>query len=204
MTNDRGNPRVARGSGPNRQRGAQAVDFALTFFSFIVILVGLVELIRALWMWNLLGEATRRAARVAAVCDINSPAIYRAATDLPGLGLQAGNIALTYRYCVPSAPMSTSCDGFNEVAFSSGQPPAADQQAAIHDSPQIFVRVGIRDYAPSFMLLFPWEDRDDGGRGLLRPPETFLRRFETTLPAESLGWNPEGGADGRGAFASCP
>jgi hypothetical protein len=155
-------------------------------------------------MWNLLGEATRRAVRVAAVCDINSPAIYRAATDLPGLGLQAQNIALTYRYCLASAPMGTTCTSFTEVAFGPGDQPAADQQAAIHGSPQIFVRVGIKDYEPSFILLFPWEEREDGGRGLLRPTEEFLQRFETTLPAESLGWNPEGGVDGRGAFAACP
>lgn len=197
----RGN--ASNGSSPRAQRGAQAVDFAFTFLTFIVILVGLVELIRALWMWTLLGEATRRAARIAAVCDVNDPAIYRAATELPGLGLAAANVAVSYRYCVAASPMSTACDSFQTVPLSWGQIPTADTKEQIQRSAQVFIRVGIKDFSPSFLT--PWKGSDAQARSLLTPSQAFLDRyFETVLPAESLGWNPTGGSDQRGAFGPCP
>jgi len=177
----------------------------MTFSTFIVILVGLVELIRALWMWTLLGEATRRAARVAVVCDINDPAIYRTATELPGVRLTPANLAVSYHYCVADAPMSTRCDQFRMASWHWDEAPSADQTAEIRGSPQIFVQVGIKDFKPLFAFLFPWDTRDDQGRAILTPTDDFLRRyFLTSLPAESLGWNPAGGADQRGAFQPCP
>jgi len=186
-----------------RQRGAQTVELALTFFTFIVILVGIVELIRALWMWTVLGEATRRGARVAAVCDINDPAIYRAATAIP-IGLTPANVTVAYRYLHSSDPMIPPA-AFTTVAYGFGSAPSSEEVATIRAASKVFVRVGITNFNPPFAFLFPWEDRDETGRAALTPTAGFLARyFDTTMPAESLGWNPAGGGDRRGAFGACP
>jgi hypothetical protein len=185
------------------QRGAQTVEIALTFFAFIVILVGIVELIRALWMWTILGEATRRGARVAAVCDINDDAIYREVTAFP-IGLTPDNVTVQYDYAYAPDPM-TSPSGFTSVFYGAGNGPSAQSVAEIRAATQVFVRVGITNFNPPFAFLFPWGTRDAGEPAILTPSEGYIARyFATTLPAESLGWNPSGGSDQRGAFQPCP
>ncbi|WP_028997832.1 TadE/TadG family type IV pilus assembly protein [Azohydromonas australica] len=51
-----------------RQRGAMAVDFALTVSVLLMALIGAMEVGRLLWTWNAAAEATRLGARLAAVC----------------------------------------------------------------------------------------------------------------------------------------
>ena len=55
-----------------RQRGAMAVEFALTVGVFFVVVFMVVELARALYLWNTLQEVTRRAAYEAAVTDFRN------------------------------------------------------------------------------------------------------------------------------------
>ena len=59
------------------ERGAAAIEFALVsaFGGFLLLLVGIMELSRVLFYLNTAAEATRLGARVAVVCDVNSPAI---------------------------------------------------------------------------------------------------------------------------------
>lgn len=63
--------------GLRRQRGATAVEFALVsaFGGFLLLLIGIMELGRVLFYLNTASEATRLGARVAVVCDVDSPAI---------------------------------------------------------------------------------------------------------------------------------
>lgn len=60
---------------PSKQLGAAAVEFALIALVFFMLLLGIVELGRVLFTWNAAVEATRYGARVAVVCNPNSPAI---------------------------------------------------------------------------------------------------------------------------------
>lgn len=62
-----------------RQKGLTTVEFALAGSSALVVLFGCIEISRALYVWNTVGEATRRAARMAAICPMNDPAIRAAA-----------------------------------------------------------------------------------------------------------------------------
>lgn len=54
-----------------RQRGVFAVEFALVVIIFFVMVMGIIEVSRALYMWNTLQEVTRRAARSAATTDFS-------------------------------------------------------------------------------------------------------------------------------------
>ena len=57
--------------GMARQGGAFAVEFALVAIIFFTLLFTILELSRALYMWNILQEVTRRAAREASVTDFS-------------------------------------------------------------------------------------------------------------------------------------
>ena len=88
-----------------RQKGATTVEFAFVGALFFIVLFGVIEVGRALFVWNTLTEATRRGARVAAVCDINNSAIKRATVfgtsadpdNSPVIGgLTTSDVQLTY------------------------------------------------------------------------------------------------------------
>lgn len=57
-----------------RQRGAFAIEFSIVFLLFLVMVLGIIEVSRALYMWNTLQEVTRRAARAASTTDFSNPA----------------------------------------------------------------------------------------------------------------------------------
>jgi TadE-like protein len=79
------------------QRGLTTVEFAFVGATLMILLFSLCEFSRLLYTYAALGEGTRRAARLAAVCPLGSPAITRAATqfgDLPGF--RAGNLRVEY------------------------------------------------------------------------------------------------------------
>lgn len=58
-----------------RQKGTTTVEFAIVGMVAMVCLLGVIEVSRLLFVINTLGEATRRGARLAAVCPVNDPAI---------------------------------------------------------------------------------------------------------------------------------
>ncbi|MBS1170252.1 MAG: hypothetical protein H6R01_1170 [Burkholderiaceae bacterium] len=73
-----------------RQRGAAAVEFALAAIPFFLLLFGVIEFGRLLYLWNTAQEVTRRAARMAVVTDFNNSAqiaaikrnaVFRLVTD---------------------------------------------------------------------------------------------------------------------------
>lgn len=59
------------------RRGAFAVEFALVVLLFLTIVLGIIEVSRALYMWNTLQEVTRRAARAAATSDFSDGAAMK-------------------------------------------------------------------------------------------------------------------------------
>ena len=88
-----------------RQRGLATVEFAIVGLVAFVILFAVIEVARMMFTLNMLQEATRRGARMAAVCTVDNPAIARAAifnssgsgTDSPIInGLTTANIDVDY------------------------------------------------------------------------------------------------------------
>ncbi|MES2018722.1 MAG: TadE family protein [Pseudomonadota bacterium] len=57
-----------------RQAGAFAVEMGIVFMLFLAIVFAVLEVSRALYMWNTLQEVTRSAARAAAAADFSDPA----------------------------------------------------------------------------------------------------------------------------------
>lgn len=55
------------------QKGAETVEFAMIAVLLFAVLFAIIEIGRALFVWNALAEATRRGARMAAVCPYQSP-----------------------------------------------------------------------------------------------------------------------------------
>lgn len=146
-----------------RQRGATTVEFAIVGALALTVLFGVIEISRALFVWNTLSEATRRGARLAAVCPMNHPSIKRVAIlSSPGgpdtspvvPGLSTANVAVAYLQ--------------------------ADGSAAASYSQTHYVRVSITGY--EYTLFIPFVTPT-----ITAPP------FSTTLPSESLGYVPDTG-----------
>jgi len=67
--------------------GVAAVEFALIAWILILLLIGIMEISRILFVWNSANEAVRYGARVAVVCQENSRGVIlkRMQTFLPAL-----------------------------------------------------------------------------------------------------------------------
>jgi hypothetical protein len=145
-------------------QGLTTVEFAIVGLLALVALIAVLEVGRALFVFNALDESTRRGARMAVVCAPGDPAIVQTALFATGggasplvNGLSADHIAVEY--------LTTTGSVIADPAANYG---------AIR-----YVRVRIDDYEhqlliPLFMTRFT-------------TPE-----FPTTLPRESLGVSREG------------
>lgn len=78
------------------QSGITTLEFAIVGVAFFMILFGVLEVGRLIYTLNMLQEGTRRAARVAAICSWQHPAVAEKAlfANLPGLG--TSNIQVEY------------------------------------------------------------------------------------------------------------
>jgi hypothetical protein len=144
-----------------RQRGTTTVEFAIVATVLFTVLFGVIEVGRALFVWNSLNEATRRGARVAAVCPVNHPSIARVAVFGDPLGGDSSPI-------------------LNNLSTANVQTDYLDENgASTANFPDIrYVRVGIAGYQHTLLIPFFTQT-------VAVPP------FTTTLPAESLGYIPE-------------
>ncbi len=143
-----------------QQKGATIVEFVLIAVLFFALFFTVIEFGRALFVWNALTEATRRGARMAIVCPVDSPIPKQVAlfNGIAGSGnssiirgLTSSNVSVTY-YNVDGGVPATQMD-------------------------IKFVKVAITGY--TLQLLIPlW------GRTLTAPD------FTTTLYSESLGTVP--------------
>ena len=81
-----------------KQQGVSTVEFALVAVVLFTMIFGVIEIARAFFVSSALDEATRRGARMAAVCPINDAAVFQAAafnnTVIPDL--DAGDFAVEY------------------------------------------------------------------------------------------------------------
>lgn len=140
------------------------VEFALVGLVVFVVLFGCLEFGRALYVYNTLTEGTRRAARVAAVCPFNHPSV--------------ANVAI---FNTPGgASTGVSIQGLSTANV---QIRYLDESGAVSGTyaATAFVRVAIVGF--QLTLNIP-----------LVAPTITLPTFGTTLPSESLGFNPDTGA----------
>lgn len=79
------------------QRGLTTVEFAVIGAVLMTIMFAVFEFGRLFYSYAVLNEGMRRAARVAAVCPIGSPAIRDAATEIADLpGFRGRNVEVRY------------------------------------------------------------------------------------------------------------
>ena len=142
------------------QEGLSSVELALVSPFFFLLLFGLIEVARAGYIWNTLDTVTRRAARVAAVCPPGHNAIFNVSLFGSADGSQ-----------MPALLKGFSRENL-QIVYLDG-----DFNDTGGDFPIAFVRVSINNY--QHQLLIPGMDK------LLTVPA-----FSTTLPAESLGYDP--------------
>jgi len=150
----------------HRQRGTTAVEFAIVGGVFFLVLFGVAEIARAIYTWNALTEATRRGARVAAICPLNHAAIARVTVFQAGdsgvpqavlPGLSPANVDLAY-LDADGQPIADPFGNFGLIRY---------------------VRVGITGYQHNFVVSMIG--------GSIDAPQ-----FYSTLPRESLGIPREG------------
>ncbi|MEJ2087073.1 MAG: TadE/TadG family type IV pilus assembly protein [Gammaproteobacteria bacterium] len=151
---------------PGHQKGLAAVETALVAAVVLVVLFAVFEIGRVFFVANALEEATRRGARVAAVCQVNDPAIVEIAlfnnsggggTSPLVYGLTSANIRVDY----------ISNDG-TVITDPVGNFTAIDA-----------VRVSVQNYQHELIIPF-----------FMRT--ISMPAFATTFPRESLGVTREG------------
>lgn len=85
----------------HRQTGITTVEFAIIGVAFFIVLFGVIEMGRALFVVNLLTEAARRGARMAAVCPVGDPkpasaAVFDSGSGSVISGLTTANVVIEY------------------------------------------------------------------------------------------------------------
>ncbi len=84
-----------RGKLQTGRRGAAMVEFALGFIFFLVLLIGLFEFGRAVWMYTTVAHAARQGARYAMAHGSQNPATtdqIRAVVALQAVGLNSSQL----------------------------------------------------------------------------------------------------------------
>lgn len=143
------------------QRGTTTVEFAIIAGAALTVLFGVIEVGRALFVWNTAAEMTRRGARVAAVCPINHPTIGEIA-----IFNQAGGGA-----------QSSVLNGLTTANINVEY--LDDDGNATATYPDVsYVRVSIINYQHTMLIPFS-------------PVTIPVPPFTTTIPAESLGYVPD-------------
>jgi len=151
-----------------QQRGTTTVEFAIIGTVLMVVMFGTLEFGRALFVINTLAEATRRGARMAAVCPIGDPKPAQVAVFANGgsnsaivAGLTTANVQIQYLDISGNLVATPgTAAGFNSIRY---------------------VRVRIVGFTHT--LLIP-----------LHLTTVPLSGFSTTLPRESLGVYPSVGS----------
>ncbi len=156
-----------------QQRGAYTVEFAFAIGIFLLLLFAVIEIGRLFYTWSALNLVTQRGARVAAVCPVNDALIAQIAV----FGSNESEVSTII-------PGVTSDNVALAYYDENGAPSTAYEDIT-------YVNVSITNY--THKLLIPVFFSDNLARDILAPT------FSTTLPVESLGYNPS--AENRVCFA---
>ena len=154
------------------QKGTTTVEFAIIGAVVFTVLFAVIEVGRAMFVLNTLGETTRRAARIAAVCPVNDPAIAEVALfNVPGAGtgsrivggLTPGNIEVTYldvAGTVVEAPIALT--DYSTIGFVSARIVDFQHQMIIPFAEYLFT-------TPNFTTTIPRESLGIDRDGILQP-----------------------------------
>lgn len=144
------------------QRGLATVEFAIVGTVLFIVLFGVIEFGRLLFVANALVESTRRGARVAAVCPVGDvrPAQVAILANGNGVSRIAPNLTTT-----------------NVVVAYLNQAGATLANPAASYTSIRYVQVRIVNFTQQLLIPFATPQ-------LLMPP------FTATLPIESLGYSP--------------
>ena len=143
----------------SQQNGVTTVEFAIVGLLLFVVLFAVIEFGRALFIMNMLTEASRRGARMAAVCPVGDPKPASAAVFDSGSGSSAVVSGLT------TANILIEYLDVNGTVIAS---PAANF-GQIHYVRATVVGFSVSLVIPTIMPTLP------------------MSGFSTTLPRESLG-----------------
>jgi Flp pilus assembly protein TadG len=141
------------------QTGTTVVEFAIVGTLLLMLIFAVIEVGRALFIMNTLTEATRRGARVAAVCPVGDPMPAQVAVFPNGgsnsavvNGLSTANVAVEY-LDINGSVIANPAANFSTIRY---------------------VRVRITGFTQLMIIPFIM-------------PSLSLSGFSTTLPRESLG-----------------
>jgi Flp pilus assembly protein TadG len=93
-----------------RRPGQASIEFAIGLTMFLILVVGAVDLGRAVWVWNTMAHAAREAARYGSMPTHTSTQIRDyAVARATGIGLTSANVTVTRGVCgTPSSPIVVS------------------------------------------------------------------------------------------------
>ncbi len=126
------------------QRGAATVEFALIAIVFFMVLLGITEFGRIMYIWNTTQEITRRAAREAVVRDFSGVETAAIKRESIFQGGTSGTVSLPAGAEITNATVRlvylTVDAGGNMVAIIAGNMPAdpADNISACNDAGRMF------------------------------------------------------------------
>jgi Flp pilus assembly protein TadG len=129
-----------------RGRGQATIEFAFGLTMFLVLLVGAVDLGRAVWVWNTMAHGAREAARFGASptrtsTDIRNYAIARAT----GVGLTSGEVTVTRGMCGDTAqPVTVTINHtFTPIATGIARLWGGDGAISMNTSSSMYVERGV-------------------------------------------------------------
>jgi hypothetical protein len=181
------------------QAGATLIEFALVFELFLLMVFGIIEIARIMYIYNTLQEVTRRAASAAATSDfsdiaitnaIRQNAIFRSSAGVLMLGspVTDQNVRIDYLALIRQSNGSTT---MTEIPTSSlASCPGKNRQICLSDPNASncirFVRVRVCDTANTTSCdKLNYQSFTD----LVRLP-VKLPTAPTIVPAESMGFTP--------------
>ncbi len=103
-----------------RDRGAQAVEFALVLPVLLLLLVGIMEFGRVFNLQAQLTQAARVAARTMALQNNQSAARAAAAASAPSLGITSGRVSISPATCPATGSADVTVRITVPVSFVSG------------------------------------------------------------------------------------
>lgn len=146
----------------NHQQGLTTVEFAIVGAVLFMVLFGVIEFGRALFVANVLVEGTRRGARIAAVCPVGSARVAEATIFANG---------------DDTSPFVTNLNTSHVVVSYLNQAGAAIANPGANIASINYVQVRIENYQQTMLIPFVMS-------------EFLMPSFAATLPAESLGYSP--------------
>ncbi|MBY7816485.1 pilus assembly protein [Vibrio fluvialis] len=151
----------------NKQSGLSLVEFTIVAAVLFTVLFAIIEVGVFAYSMQSLNDITRRAARLAAVCQVKDSAnvVDLALSEGAPSGFASSNLIIEY---------------LDEDGAKVADPPE-DHYIDIR-----YVKAKVKDYNYTFLGLLGFL----GDSGAISSPE-----FETTLPAESLGIMRPGSSD---------